>query len=532
MWKRTVVVFAVLVSGIVLLSLRLLGVPSLTQAVDLNTGGQSVVIDRSRGSITDCNGLPLVGKDAALFAAAEPSAAAQNVLRSALNNERFEQASERLTKGNVVSVQVDRELPENDVRMATAYPRYGTSPLAVHLIGYLDGDGKQGLTGLEKTYNTLLESHAGSLLARLPSNARGIALGGADIEILSENYGSKAGIQLTIDRNIQEITEKALRNGGIEQGAAIVLDAKTGEIRALASTPAFDPNDIAASLNDPSEPFLNRALLALPVGSTFKPFIAAAALEQGILPGTRFTCTGTYTIGDKVFRCNDEKAHGEVTMPEALAQSCNIYFIQLGQMLEKQGLLDILASFGFGAPLTLADGIASAKGNLPTLQDLRLPGAVANLCFGQGSLLCSPLQLAAATAALCNGGMWIEPTLIKGTTDTAGTLSPLQSTPDARNAVSAETAELLRIMLKGVVENGTGKSAKPENNTAGGKTATAQTGRYDEAGNEILQSGFTGFFPANDPKYVIVIVKQNGASGSRECAPVFKAIADAIEQEE
>jgi penicillin-binding protein 2 len=254
--------------------------------------------------------------------------------------------------------------------------------------------------------------------------------------------------------------------------------------------------------------------------------VAAAALEQGILPKTTFTCSGLLDVGGRIFHCN--QSHGELDMSGGLAQSCNIYFIQLAQHIDKQLLLDLVKQFGFGENISLAPGLASAAGNLPTFDAFRLPGALANFAFGQGELLCSPLQMAAATACLVNDGLYQSPTLISALVDDQGKATPQTNETQARQVVSSSTARQVREMMVGVVEGGSGKFAKPAGSTAGGKTATAQSGIFTAEGKEVLQTGFTGYFPADDPQYVVTILKQNGVSGSADCAPVFRQIAEAV----
>ncbi|MDR3314230.1 MAG: penicillin-binding protein 2 [Oscillospiraceae bacterium] len=528
MAKRAGIVFFLFVLCLGGLGLRLMKIP-FNQPVQNATGSMSVVVDRSRGAIYDRNGLPLVQTETQLYAAVKPTAAAIEALRPVLSAQNWEAAAERLSRGSLVVVPVDvAQIPCPDIEIFTAAPRYSAQQLAPHLIGYLKRETGRGVSGLEKSFDPLLEAAAGELRVRLAADALGRSLTGAALEIERSGYCSAAGVKLTLDAGIQAIAEESMAQNGLAQGAVVVLDAQTGDVLALASTPAFDPNDIAASLSDPAQPFFNRALGAYPVGSTFKCFIAAAALEQGCTGAECFTCTGALEVGGRTFRCNRQEGHGTLDLTQALSASCNLYFIQLAQQLEKQPLLDLMALFGFGESTELAPELRSAQGNLPGLGELALPGELANFSFGQGKLLGTPLQMAAATACLANGGVYRAPRLIQATVAADGSEIPWPQAAEERQVIRPATAQTLRQMMITTVEQGSGRGAKPEVGSAGGKTATAQSGSFDASDHEILRTGFTGFFPAENPRYVVTVFCENGISGSADCSPVFKRIANVI----
>ncbi|MDR0532171.1 MAG: penicillin-binding protein 2 [Oscillospiraceae bacterium] len=530
MAKRAGIVFFLFALCVGALALRLLRLP-LTVSVQSGHGSARVVIDSSRGAIVDRSGAPLVQAEEQEYAAAKPTPAAANYLRSLLSDDHFAQLEPRLARGSLLATPLvgHPTLPADmkDILLLTARPRYSKQPLAPHVIGYLDGQTGAGVSGIEKSFDALLAEHAGELAVRMAADANGRSLAGARLEEENDNYCSRAGVQLTIDSGAQRAAQQALANCGVEQGAAVILDCETGEILAMASAPAFDPNQIAGSLRDPLEPFFNRALGAYPVGSTFKCFIAAAALEQGISPGTTFTCTGELDVAGRLFRCK-EKTHGTLDMAGALSQSCNLYFIQLAQRMRQEPALDLIRLFGFGEDNPLAPGMKGAQGNLPTAEELALPGEWANLSFGQGKLLGTPLQLAAATACIANGGVYHSPVLVKATLDSNGVALPFAQESEQRQVISPENAALLRQMMILTVEEGSGKKAQPAAGGAGGKTATAQSGKFDSDGSELLQTGFTGFYPAEQPRYAITIFRQNGSSGAGDCAPVFREIANAL----
>lgn len=162
--------------------------------------------------------------------------------------------------------------------------------------------------------------------------------------------------------------------------------------------PGYDPDNLAASLDAPDSPFLNRVLECYTVGSVFKPVLAAAALEQGTFP--EYECTGAAVIDGQIFRCAADVPHGQIGLEEALEKSCNGYFVRLGQQLGAENLLQAAQRFGFGQEISLAGDLHAASGNLPDAAELAQSGQLANFSFGQGSLLASPVQIAAMMNAI------------------------------------------------------------------------------------------------------------------------------------
>jgi len=526
--RRIVIVFYLFVLCMGALGVRLIRIPMLLPA-QASHGAARVVVDTSRGAIYDRNMVWLVQGQRQAYAAVKPTPAASLALRSVLSESRFAAAEERLARGSLIALPVEPPLPPcPDILLLDAYPRYAANQLAPHVIGYLDGQTGAGVSAIERAFEPILGGAAGELAVRMAVDVNGRGLGGAALELESDNYRSPAGVQLTIDARVQRIAQEALTLCGVEQGAAVVLDCCTGEILALASAPVFDPNRIALSLNDPLEPFFNRALGAYPMGSSFKCFVAAAALEQRFPASTRFTCAGELDVNGQIFHCSGGGVHGCLDMTEALTQSCNLYFIQLAQKMQPQPMLDLLRLFGFGEGAQLVPGIYGAEGLIPAREELALPGELANFSFGQGRLLGTPLQIAAATACLANGGVYRSPTLVMATVDESGIAAPYAQDREVREVVSPEIAAQVRQMMVAAVESGTGTGAKPETGGAGGKTATAQSGRRGPDGTELLHTGFTGFFPAQEPRYAVAVFRQNGTSGAGDCAPVFRRIANAM----
>lgn len=487
----------------------------------------SVVADTSRGMIYDRNMKPLVSTDAVNMIAVKPSVGSLSPVSGEIADEDkqkvFSEVSEkRIGLGRAIGTN------ENDASLLfEKYPRYSENGLAVHLIGYTDAQGN-GVSGIEKYYNSILSKNSGQLKVSCRVDARRQALEGEKLTLENDNYLSRAGVQLTIDRDIQLICENALELYGVDEGAAVVLDVKTSEILAMASVPEFSQLSPADSLDSDKAPFINRAITPYSVGSVFKTVVASAATECGIGTDFAYECKGSYQIGENIFRCHDRKGHGELDMFSAMVNSCNPYFINLALNTGKQKICELGASLGLGSAIELCDGWYAQSGIMPEAESLVSPQDLANLAFGQGRLLASPLQMCAVYAAVADAGVYRTPSLMKAIIDENGEAVMRAQLPASRRVMHAETAATVGSLLLKTVETGSSGKAQPYGIAAAGKTATAQSGQFDSEGNEITQSWFCGYFPYDSPQYAVTVFKENGKGGSADCAPVFKYIAEKI----
>lgn len=495
------------------------------EAVDAAYSGGSKTIDIAeiRGTVYDCNMNPITNAETEYTAAAKPTQKAVAALKKVLTYDAFKAVSDRMLSGNPVTVSVKNAACEcSDVKVIS-YPKRYSSVFACHLIGYLGSSG-QGISGVESAFNELLASYSYDISVRFQSDAQSRVLLGEEIEV---NSGAAfGGIALTVDADIQRIAENALDEAGVECGAAVVIDIESGAIRASASRPAFDPDNIAESLENKNSPLINRAFLPFTVGSVFKPVVAAAALENGV-KSFEYECTGSVTLNGVTFNCHEENGHGVIGMKDAVAYSCNTYFIALARKIGADAIIETAADFGFGKETVFADGIKSSGGNLPSADELDSQAAIANIAFGQGALTATPVQICAAMASIARGGIYIEPWLIKGEVNADGKLINRVYNENKTRIVSEKTADILKEYLLAVVEQGSGRRAKSEAVTCGGKTATAQTGNV-ENGEEIYNAWFAGYFPADNPRYAVAILKEDGGEGAVSCAPIFKTVAEEI----
>lgn len=367
----------------------------------------------------------------------------------------------------------------------TGYPaarRYAAVPLCQHLLGYLDGT-DHGAAGLEKALDAVLSGTGEHSSLVCAVTAQGTLRTGETARLLQADSGA-LGVQLTISRPVQRAVE-AVAASTMTSGCILVLDTATAAVRASVSVPCYDPENLADSLQAENSPFLNRALQSYAVGSVFKPVLAAAALEAGLQPV--FECTGAVVVDGQIFRCAGGVPHGQVDL-------------------------------------------AAEAGQLPAPQELAQSGQLANFSFGQGSLLATPMQVAALFNTLAADGVYRAPYVLQATLDeTTGQPVETLSHPRGRRVIPTQSAALLRAMLVQVVQQGTAQDAAGLSGGAGGKTGTAQTGQFTPEGTERCNLWFAGFWPAEKPRYTIVVLQDGAVHTAYSGAAIFAQVCNALE---
>lgn len=505
---------------------RLYGLSAGAKRVSDSYSSKTVDVAEVRGTVYDCRMRPLTNGEFEYYAAAKPTNEALAKLKGRVLPEIFESVMKRMSKGNPVAVKVDSYIrPSENIITAKVPKRYCSAFTACHVIGSVDNDGN-GISGIEKAFNSILSENNSTVSFRFSANASGRVMLGEEISV-SGNEIPKNGVVLTLDRDIQQITESALDESGAGCAAAVVIEIESGAVRACVSRPIYDQNDISQSLNDEKSPLINRAFLPFSVGSVFKPVVAASALEKGITEKFEYTCTGSVTHNGVTFHCHKEDGHGTVDMADAVAYSCNTYFIALAIETGAKNIINTASNFGFGKETDFVSEMVSSAGNLPTSDELDSKAAIANVSFGQGSLLATPVQICSMMATIARGGVYVSPYLIEGETDANGNLTRIRHYEERKQIISRSTAIKIKSFLEKVVEYGSGSRAKSDFVSVAGKTATAQTGKM-ESGEEIYNAWFAGYFPADEPKYAVAILKENGGEGALSCAPVFKMIAEKV----
>lgn len=506
--------------------IRLYGLCSDAAHVSGMSSSKTIDITTLRGTIYDCRMRPITNSEYDIYAAAKPSNEALACLKGRVMPDVFESVMDRMSRGNPVAVKIDSPVDSTENIITARVPkRYSAAFTACHIIGYLNSEDK-GISGIEKACNSVLSENSSDVSFTFSANAKGRVMLGEGIEIKG-NTIPKNGVVLTIDKDIQQITESVLDASGADCAAAVVMEIESGAIRACVSRPLFNQYDISEYLDDEKSPLINRVLLPFSVGSVFKPVVAAAALENGINESFEYNCTGSVIYNGVTFHCHKRDGHGMLDMKGAVANSCNTYFVELALKTGAKNIIDTASDFGFGKKISLADGIESSKGVLPSAEKLDSKAAIANISFGQGSLLATPLQICSAIATIARGGVYTEPYLIEGECDKDGGLTRIYHYGDKKQVISLETAKKIMNFLEAVVESGSGSRAKSDYVSVAGKTATAQTGK-SQNGEEIYNAWFAGYFPADNPKYAAAILKEDGGEGAISCAPVFRTLAEKI----
>lgn len=486
----------------------------------------TLTFGETRGKIYDCRMRILVGEEVEYVAACLPTPENMEALLScsAFPSDHIEELVE---SGRPFLTQCSTD--QLDIEQVQVFPvekRNAETQLARHIIGYRNENG-DGITGIEKAYNDFLSAKNASSSISFTVDGLQDPLPGIEPAVSLAPFRTD-GVVLTLDSRIQRLVEQAGERY-LKKGAIVIMEPSTGKIRACASFPSYTEDTLAEAVQDEENaPMLNRAFSAYNVGSTFKIATAAEALSEGIVPETTFFCDGKVNVLNQTFRCHNILGHGILDMQHAMMGSCNPYFIQLGLKLNAIQFRSMASDLSFGKATKLANGLFTAKGSLPSESELASPAAVGNLSFGQGSLTATPIQVARMVSAVVNGGTTPEAVLVEGTTQDGNFVEQKEAIPAGIKAMDKETAEQLREFLVASVMEEPNQNAKPKYVTAGGKTATAQTGRFNKEGEELLNGWFAGFFPAENPKYVMVVLAEEAESGNQDASPVFRAVADAL----
>lgn len=472
-----------------------------------------------RGTIYDCNMLPLTNTKSKIVACITPTNSAKAAISTVLEGEELEDLLTRLSLGKPVMCEVPEIVDSDGIYCTTVYYD-DTSVLAPHTVGYVNND-NIGVSGIQAAFDELLYSDKSANFT-FSCDGLGNILEGIDPEINNDTSVVANGVVTTLDYNIQSIIEETANP--LNCGAIVVADAETLKIRGIVSRPNFDNLNISEFLNDASSPLFNRAINCYAVGSCFKPCIAAAAIENGLI-NTTYNCVGNMQIIDRSFNCHNRLGHGSLNLEYALANSCNTYFFNLALKTGADGVFKMADVLHFGRKIKLCNGIYTAEGSTPTLLKLQNDAHLANFSIGQGDFTASPVSMLTLYSAIANGGKYYMPSLVEGTYE-SGSLKKYDVGYPTK-AMDSKTADCIKAYLQTVITEGTGSAAQPKTVTAAGKTATAQTGKF-ENGREILSSWFCGFFPADSPKYIIIVFCENSSLQSESCAEIFSKTADEI----
>ena len=434
--------------------------------------------------------------------------------------------------------------------------RYPLGDLYAHVLGYVgpvsEADKKDnplymvpgfkiGKSGLERSMDYKLQGKSGTV--KLEVNAYGRVM-----KEIERNPGVQGdSLKLTVDSRLQKAAFEAF---GEHSGAAVVLDVRTGEILAMVSTPAFDPNMFTNGisykqwnelLNNERSPLIDKAVSGqYSPGSTFKIVVALAALEAGVIDAdTRFYCAGATEIGNIRFHCWNHYGHGSLNVVEALKYSCDIFFYETALRVGVDRIRNMALKLGMGEVLNV--GLDNEKAGLIPSKSWKkarygtqwAPGDSANTGIGQGYVLVTPMQLVTMLARVVNGGYAVTPTFIKPRKKELEQIKRLK--------ISRRNIELVKQGMFEVVNGvgGTAKRAKFNIDGArmGGKTGTTQVRRISmkERKTGVIRdeylpwklrnhAWFMGFTPVDNPRYAVAVIVEHGSSGSGVAAPIASKI--------
>lgn len=416
--------------------------------------------------------------------------------------------------------------------------KYPSGVMASQVIGFIRGDTSMGL---EKEYNTEMSGVPGRSFITYDGTE-----GAVNQEIPAQDGDT---IVTTIDYQIQQFAQEAANQAmadyNAEYTAALVMNPNTGEIVAMAQTPTFDLNNPAkpigiddATWNAMDEKtqyeYLNKTWKNFSIsdtyepGSIFKPVVVAAALEQGIIsPNSTYYCGGKKKVADREIACHLRSGHGQETLEDVIANSCNVGMMDIAEKMGASAMYNCQKDFGIGS-LTGVDlpGETDASALMYSEDKIRST-ELATMSFGQ-SFNTTTLQAATALCAVINGGNILKPYVVSRVLDENGAIVKEAKPEIIRKVISKETSDAVRKYMIATVDHGTGKKAKIEGYTIGGKTGTAQQGNRDKG---IYTVSYAAFFPADNPQYLVLTVihhPESYADGVTTAAPMIKGLMEKI----
>jgi len=474
----------------------------------------------------------------------------------------------RLSDEEVARFAANRYLFPGVEVQARLFRQYPLGAVASHVLGYINrinkadldvieasdqssnykGTDHIGKTGLEQKYEFQLHGEAGYEEIEIDA-------GGQAVRNISRTAPvSGNNLTLTLDAKLQEITEKAF---GDRRGALVAIDPSTGGILAMVSTPTFDPNLFVDGIrsddwdllnNSPDRPMVNRALNgAYPPGSTFKPFMALAALELGKrTPGQTISDPGFFTFGGHTFRDDKKGGHGLVDMYKSIVQSCDTYYYMLANDMGIDNIARFMGPLGLGQR-TGVDIEGESEGVLPSpewkkrrfknpAQQKWFAGETISIGIGQGYNAYTPIQLAQAVSALANNGVIYRPHLVNYITNSkTGEKTLIEPEPLRTLPWKQQNIDFIKKAMVGVNKEGTGARAfAGAEYESGGKTGTAQLFSLkgaDYKSGKLKQelrdhALFIAFAPADHPKIALAVLVENGGFGAQSAAPIARMVID------
>lgn len=512
-------------------------------------------IKAARGEIVDRNGVVLATNEtvctiSVIHSQIENEEEVIRILASELelDEDDIRKKVEKVSSMEKIKTNVPKDIGDRireydlaGVKVDEDYKRYYPyNELASKVLGFTGGD-NQGIIGLEVKYEEYLKGTNGTILT--VTDARGIELDGVAEDRIEPVAGQT--LRVSLDYNIQSYCQQAalkvMEEKQADSVSILLMNPQNGEIYAMVNVPEFNLNepyelntgaDTGALSDEELQDQLNQMWRngcindTYEPGSTFKIITSSACLEEGVVSlDDTFMCPGYRIVEDRKIRCHKVGGHGSETFVQGIQNSCNPVFIDIGLRLGAEKFYDYFEQFGL-LSLTNVDLPGEAGTIMHKKEDI---GTVelATMTFGQ-SFQITPIQLATTVSSLVNGGVRVTPHLGAAVLDENGETIKEFEYAEKSGIVSEETSETMRMLLKSVVEEGSGKNGYIEGYSIGGKTATSQT--LPRSANKYISS-FLGFAPAEDPQILGMVVIHNPQGiyyGGTIAAPVLRDIYDNV----
>jgi cell division protein FtsI/penicillin-binding protein 2 len=499
-----------------------------------------------RGAITDRHGLPLAIDTTRYDVYVHPSllkvSYAQAIETFARITHEDKQKLQHLFDSDFPVITLARHLGREEVDELQAlnwtgidivprsFRHYPEGRLASHILGYVNMD-TRGQGGVEQAEEQLLQNIGDISKPQLDGHGRPIVVGGKEPQLdITPPMGRH--VELTVDNYLQHLAEKELMAECVHshalRGTAILTDPQTGEILAWANYPSYDPNEYSKY---PYETTKNWAMVDVyQPGSTFKILTVSSALDLGVIkPSIRLPDNGSLKVGNRVIHNHEPGGHGMLDLLHLFIHSSNVASAEIGLMMTPEQFHDKLHDFGLGQPTGVE--LAGESAGLLLSAKRWQPIDQATTAFGQGAMATTPLQLVAGVGAVANGGVFVQPHLIRRIYDPRTGVTEKWSMPEKHSVVKPETARLVSNLLAQNVDEGTQLAGKVPGYRVAGKTGTAQKtaagGRGYIAGATI--ASFVGYLPVDNPQLLCLVVIDTphveGGWGNTVAGPVFNAIA-------
>lgn len=487
-----------------------------------------IEIDSPRGYIYDKNLNPLtnntftptiivpknlISKDKSLYSKIlENTSLSYSILQETIKEEKF-----------VLEVPLENSFDisnyNNNVFILDKINRYDPNNILSHVIGYVNKVDNSGKSGLENIFDENLKRSRKNSILLEHDDKKSLFIGATEYVDDTIKPMDPTSVVTTIDIDIQREVERIIDEQGVD-GSVIVADIDTGGILATVSRPNFKQDEIINYIDVNDASLYNKSIqVGYPPGSVFKIVVLLAALEYDFdIINREFICNGYENIENLRIRCSS--IHNSLNLKEAFSKSCNSTFIQIGKEIGSGRILDMARRLNFGEKINIGL-LEEIEGNIPTNEESVGP-AIGNISIGQWKIEATPLQITNLLLTIVNNGIQKPLRLIQGESNDDGYIIKNYNVEDEKRVINENHAQVLIEYLIDVVENGTGTNIDlGDYGSAGGKTGSAEAILNEK---ETVHGWFSGFYPAENPKYVVTVLVEEGISGSVSAAPIFEEI--------